>query len=137
IVTSAGIYYYNAEQRQFKKMDVADCSQMKEFLDYPKGNYEFFQPMPDRLFIVNVNSNDLIYINLKKSQRTVTHIPLLSAGNEFDHRSTLVAVSDTLLYLTGKESGFYKLAIDPRSGDIQFYPKKYFPSYYCSSLFAD
>jgi putative methionine-R-sulfoxide reductase with GAF domain len=137
IVTSVGIYYYNAEHRQFKKMEAADCSQMKEFLDYPNAGYEFFQPMPDRLFIVNANSNELIYINVKKNQRTVTHIPLISARSEFDHRSTLVAVSDTLLYLTGSESGFYKLAIDPGSGNIQFYPKKYFPSYHCSSLFAD
>jgi hypothetical protein len=109
----------------------------REFLDYPKGNYEFFQPRPDCLFIININSSDLVCINVKKNRRTVTHIPLPSPRDEFDYRSTLVAVSDTLFYLTGNVSGFYKLTLDPRSGDIQFHPKKYFPSYYCSSLFAD
>ena len=44
------------------------------------------------------------------------------ARNEFDYRSRLVAVSDTLFYLTGNVSGFYKLTLDPRSGDIQFHP---------------
>ena len=137
IISSVGIYYYNAAKRQFKKMDAADCPQLKEFLEYPKVNYEFFQPISDHIFIIKVESNNLISINVKKNQQSATHIPLPSAGSEFDHRSALVSVSDTLLYLTGNISGFYKLRLDPTSGDIQFYPKKYFPTYYCSSLFAD
>ena len=137
IISSVGIYYYNAAKRQFKKMDAADCPQLKEFLEYPKVNYEFFQPISDHIFIIKVESNNLICINVKKNQQSATHIPLPSAGSEFDHRSALVAVSDTLLYLTGNISGFYKLRLDPTSGNIQFYPKKYFPTYYCSSLFAD
>jgi len=136
IITSVGIYYYNAVQRQFKKMETADYPQLKEFLDYPKGDYEFFEPTPGRLFVINVLSNELVCINVKTNQRTVTHIPVSSAS-EFDYRSSLVAVNDTLLYLTGNVSGFYKLRLDPRSGDVQFYRKKYFASYHCSSLFED
>jgi ligand-binding sensor domain-containing protein len=137
IVTSAGLYYYNAEHRQFKKMDANDCPQLKEFLDYPDKSYEFFQARPGRVFIINVELNNLVCINFKKDQKTVSRLPLASAGSEFDHRSTLVAVSDSVWYLTGNVSGFYKLNVDPRSGDIHFYPKKYFSSYYCRSLFAD
>jgi ligand-binding sensor domain-containing protein len=137
IVTSDGLYYYNAIQRRFKKMDAADCPQMKEFLDYPKMDYEFFQPASDYLFAIDVKSNNLVCINVKKNQKTVTHVPLPSARDEFDYRSTLVAVSDTLFYLTGRVSGFYKVTLDPSSGNIQFHLKKYFPSYYCSSVFAD
>ena len=137
IISSVGIYYYNAVQRKFKKMDADDCPQLKGFLDYPKANYVFFQPARDNIFTIRVESNDLVCINVKKNQQSATHIPLPSAGSEFDHRSTLVSVSDTLLYLTGNISGFYKVRLDPRSGDIQFYQKKYFPTYYCSSLFED
>ena len=136
IITSVGIYYYDAADKQFKKMDSADCAQMKEFLDYPKMGYQFFQPTPDCLFVINTDTNDLICINFKKNRRTVTHIPVQSR-DEFDYRSTLVAVNDTLLYLTGNVSGFYKLTVDTKSGNIQFHPRKYFPSYYCRSLFAD
>jgi len=137
IITSVGIYYYSTVRRQFKKMEAADCPQLKEFLDYPKMDYAFFQPRPDQIVIINVGSNDLVCIDVKKNLRTVTHMPLPSAGSEFDYRSTLVAVSDTMLYLTGNVSGVYKLKFDPGSGKIQFYPKKYFPTYYCSSVFAD
>ncbi len=114
-----------------------DCPQMREFLDYPTVDYQFFQPGPDCLFIINIKSNDLVCINVKKNRRTVAHIPIASSRDEFDYRSTLAAVNDTLLYLTGNVSGFYKLTLDPRSGDIQFHSKKYFPSYHCSALFAD
>lgn len=137
IVTSVGLYYYNAERKQFKKMDATDCSLMNEFLDYPKMDYEFFQPGPGYLFVINTSSSDLICIDFKKNRRTVTHLPFPSVTSEFDHRSKLIAVSDTLLYLTGNISGFYKVTFDPGSGAIQFYPKKYFSTYYCSSLFAD
>jgi hypothetical protein len=137
IITSVGIYYYNAARKEFKKMQTADYPQLEEFLDYPKGDYEFFQPVPGRLFVINVLTNELVSINVKTNQRSVTHIPVPSAASEFDYRSSLIAVNDTLLYLTGNVSGFYKLRLDPRSGDVQFYHKKYFASYHCNSLFED
>lgn len=137
IVSADGIYYYNIPGRKFKKMDNADCPSLQQFLNYPQTDYEFFQPSPGLLFIVDLSANDLVYINFKKNQKTVTHLPFQSSGKEFDYRSSLVATNDSTLYLTGNVSGFYELKLDPASGAVKFNPKKYFPFYYCSSLFTD
>src|SRR5881227_3692081 len=45
--------------------------------------------------------------------------------------------NDTLTYLTGKRSGFYKLTISPQSGKIKFYDQKNLPFYSCRHLLKD
>jgi ligand-binding sensor domain-containing protein/putative methionine-R-sulfoxide reductase with GAF domain len=137
VTSVAGIYYYNIERKQFKKMDAADCPFLREFLDYPKRDYQFFQPSPGCLFIMCMNADSLVYFNIPENKRTVTHLPFHALNDEFDYRSALAAVNDTLLYLTGSLSGFYKIRLYTESGKIRFYPKKYFPSYYCQRIMED
>ncbi len=137
IISIAGIYYYNIGKKQLKKMDAIDCPLLGEFLDYPKKDYQFFQPKPGCLFIMNSYTDSLVYFNIAANKKTVTRLPFHMLKDEFDYRSTLVAVSDTLLYITGNLSGFYKIRLYPESGKIKFDPKKYFPAYYCRSLMED
>ncbi len=137
IISIAGIYYYNIGKKQLKKMDPIDCPLLGEFLDYPKKDYQFFQPKPGCLFIMNSYTDSLVYFNIAANKKTVTRLPFHMLKDEFDYRSTLVAVSDTLLYITGNLSGFYKIRLYPESGKIKFDPKKYFPAYYCRSLMED
>ncbi len=137
ILTSVGIYIYDTPKKQFKRIGVDDCPELSEFTNYPRTNYEFFQLKPGCFLILNPDSDSLSYIDISKNKRTVTRIPLPSARSEFDYRSTLLVVGDSLLYLTGSTSGFYKLTLDQESGEIKFYPKKYFPFYFCSYLLED
>ena len=137
IASSNGIYFYDVEKKQLKKMDSADCPGFAEFLDYLKIGYEFFQVKPGRLIVINPDSDSLICKDLIKNRRTTIRLPFESAASEFDFRSTLVSSGDTLFYLTGSVSGFYKIKVDPQSGKIQFYPKKYFPLYSCNHIFED
>ncbi|MGE5108779.1 MAG: histidine kinase [Sphingobacteriales bacterium] len=137
IISVAGIYYYNTRRRQFKKMDVIDCPLLSEFLDYPRKDYQFFQPKPGCLFVLHSFTDSLIYFNIAENKRTVTRLPFHAIKDEFDYRSELVAINDTLLYLTGNQSGFYKIRLYPESGKIKFYPKKYFPAYHCGQLIDD
>jgi len=132
-----GVYYYNMAKKQFKKMDTADCPELGEFINYPKTNYRFFQQKPGCFFIMNPDANSLVYVNLAEHKKTVTLLPFLSIKNEFDYRSELVAVSDTLLYISGNFAGFYKMRLYPESGEIKFSPKKYFPFYYCRRMLQD
>jgi ligand-binding sensor domain-containing protein/putative methionine-R-sulfoxide reductase with GAF domain len=137
VVSSDGLYYYNAPNKQFGKMKPADCPKLQEFLDYHKTGIEFFQLKPGRFIVMNPDSNSLIYVDIDKNKKTAIHIPFRSARDEFDYRSTLVTISDTLMYLTGNVSGFYKIRLDPQSGKIEFYQKKYFPFYFCRYLLED
>ncbi|MDP4263319.1 MAG: histidine kinase [Bacteroidota bacterium] len=132
-----GIYYYDIPKNQFKKMDSSDCPLMKEFLGYPKTDYEFFQALPGRIIAIKGNEDSLIYINIAGNKRTVTPLPFHSGKNEFDYRSEVVPANDTLFYITGNISGFYKMRFYPETGEIKIYPKKYFPFYYCRHLLKD
>jgi len=137
ITSGAGIYYYNVAKRQFKKMNAADFPLLQEFLDYPPTAYLFFQPRRGSLFILSSYSDSLVYLNLRENKRTVNRLPFNLLKDQFDYRSDLFAIDDTLLYITGNHSGFYKMRFYPESGKIKFYPTKYFPAYYCRTLMED
>ena len=136
IIASMGIYYYDIPQRRFKKMSPGDCPLLGGFLD-PKRKVQFFQQKPGRLFISDFNTDSLYYVRVKENKKIATRLPLHLSREVFDYHSKLFAVSDTLLYFTGKASGFYKLRVYPDSGKIVFDPNKYFPHYQCLQLLQD
>jgi putative methionine-R-sulfoxide reductase with GAF domain len=135
IVTRFGIYYYDTRNRQFKKMEPADCPVLGEFIESPKSDYAFFQQKPGFIFIISPHSDSLIYIDAAKNKKTISLLPFRK--NEFDYRSELTAFSDTLLFITGNTSGFYKMRLYPETGKIVFNSYKYFSSYYCRRLLED
>ncbi|MDP4252450.1 MAG: histidine kinase [Bacteroidota bacterium] len=137
VITDAGIYSYIIGTRSFRKMEAADCPLLKEYLDRPVGKQEFFQDKPGSFFILDDDGDSLVYIDPARKRRTLVRLPFQHARDEFDFRSELVAVSDTLLYINGHVSGFFKIRFDPHTGAMAFYPKKYFASYYCHNLFRD
>ena len=134
-VTRAGIYYYDTRNRQFRKMQQADCPALAEFINPPKSDYAFFQQKPGCIIIISPDSDSLIYIDAAKNKKTISFLPFRK--NEFDYRSTLAAFNDTLLFITGNISGFYKMRLYPETGKVVFNSHKYFSSYYCRRLLQD
>ena len=137
IVSISGLYLYDINKKEFKKMNGADCPLLNPFLDYPKTNYQFFQPKRGNIFILSVAGDSLYYFNILKNKLTVTAIPADVVKNEFHRSSILAAISDSVLALTGNTSGFFQIKIYPETGDIKFNPKKYFPLYFCRDLLQD
>jgi len=138
IVSIAGIYCYNSKTREFKKMEASDAPPLAEFLDYAeKKDYLFFQHRPGSFFIMKSSGDSVVYLDLAKKIRTVSHLPFHAIGDEFGYRTELVPVSDTIFYLTSHLSGFYKMRFYPGTGEISFSPKKYFPTYSCRHLLLD
>jgi len=137
IFTTAGIYCYDTRNYTFRKMEASDCPEMKEFLSYPKGDYQFFQPKPGSFFVTTPLRDSIIYINLAGKKRMASSLPFNKGGEEFGYRSELITLSDSSFYVTGHESGFFRLRLDPQTGQITFDPKKYFPFYSCRYLLQD
>jgi len=137
IVSISGIFVYNIDKMQFKKMEAADNADMGPYLNYPVTDFQFFQPNSNGLVVMNSYTDSLIYINLSQHTRTVTQLPFYPLRNEFDYRSDIMPINDTLFYITGSTSGFYKMIFYPETGKIGFYPKKYFPLYYIRQVMED
>ena len=138
LITSLfGLFIYDKDKRQFKKLEAADYPLLAEFLDYPGQSSIFLQQKPGNLFIIQQGSDSLVYINISENKKVVTKIPVNPTENEFRWRTKLIPVNDTLFYLTSHFSGFFKLRFYPESGKVKFYPEKYLPTYLCNSLIRD
>ena len=140
MVTIGGLYLYDKEKKQIKKMEVADCPLMAEFRDYPGTfytPYRFFQSKPGNFFIMKMLSDSLVYVNIPENKKTVSKLPFSRLRSEFHYRSRLLPVNDTLFYITGHYSGFFKLRFYPQSGAVKLNPEKYFQSYLCNELLID
>lgn len=140
IISINGLYVYDKQKRELKKMEPSDCPILAPFLNYPGPAYtpyHFFQIRPGVFFIMNLMSDSLMYVNVPENRKTFTITPIKWLRAEFHYRSKLLTENDTLFYLTSHVSGFYKVGLNPRTGAIKFYPEKYLQSYLCYALMKD
>ena len=137
IISIDGLYLYDKTTKLFKKMTAADCPLLAEFLNYPKTDCKFFQVKPGELIVLRLAGDSLIYINIPKKIKTISRLPLMPLKSEFSWRSKLLIAKDTLFYITGQNSGFFKMRFYPEQGTVKFYAEKYFPSYQCNALLHD
>jgi two-component system LytT family sensor kinase len=138
LITSVdGFYVYDKEKRQIKKMTADDCPVITTSIIYPANNYTFFQPAPGKFFFFKSESDSVFYVNTIENKKLVSLLPFRPDRFEFNYRSRLIAESDTSFYITGHNSGFYRLYFNPGSGAVKLYPQKYFDAYQCTSLLVD
>ena len=138
LITSInGIYIYDKKIMKIKKMTAGDCPLLTEILPYADAYYSFFQPKRGQFILHKFGTDTMLYFNTIENKRVVSKIPFMPSPTEIHWRSRLIPVSDTLMYLTSHQAGFFKLRFDPSSGVIRFYPERYFDSYLCSGVLRD
>jgi ligand-binding sensor domain-containing protein len=137
MVTEGGLFLYDKNNKQVKKMTADDCAIMAEFLNYPSQGYIFFQPKAGKFFILKAESDTLIYIDINRNKKVISTIPINPSRKEFAWRSRLIPVNDTSFYITSHYSGFYKIRFYPETGVVKLLSEKYFASYLCLSVLKD
>ena len=137
IVSINGLYVYNKEKRNFKKLEASDCAQLSEFINYPNRGCSFHQSKPGSLFILKQESDSFIYVNVFENKKVVSIFSIKPLLNEFRWRTKLIPINDTTFFLTSHFSGFFKLRFHPSSGKIDFDTHRYFSSYLCNGLLLD
>lgn len=137
ITSIDGLYLYEKDKKQVRKMKVQDCPIMEEFFTYPRRNFRFFEISPGKLMVFKYASDTLFYLDVEKGMKRLSRILFPEMEREFSWRSKLVAENDSSFYVTGQNSGFFKLRFRRGSGSIEMYPEKYFSSYQCNAMFVD
>lgn len=137
IVSIGGLYIYDKGEKRVHKMEAAESPLLAEFLNYPTVSYSFFQHRKGHLFVLKSASDSLVYVNIGENKKVVSRVAFNPILNEIRYRSKLVPVSDTLFYLTGHFSGFFKMRFFPESGAVKIYPEKYLRPYLCNALLTD
>ena len=132
-----GIFLYDKEKRTVKKMVAADIPGMAELLSYPKVHYSFYQPKKGSFFVYRQGSDSITYFNTIENRKKVSSLNFKPLRNDFHWRSRLSIANDSVFYISSHYSGFYKFRFDPASGDIKFFPWKYFDAYVCNSILTD
>jgi ligand-binding sensor domain-containing protein len=136
IPSTSGVFFYDAAKREFRKMRADDCSIFPSLLNYPGNDYQFFQRANGKIIVLDNYSNSVFYIDFLKGQVYSTVLPL-SAKKDFDYRSRIASYNDSIFFITGKNSGFYKIILSEKRNQLQFVGTKNFPSYACKDLLQD
>jgi putative methionine-R-sulfoxide reductase with GAF domain len=142
ITSIGGLFIYDKTKKAVHKMQRGDCPLLETFLKFGSDStswtrYQFFQAKPGSFFLLKRMSDTLVYLNLSVNKITISLLPFVAQLDEFHYRTKLVPANDTLLYLTGHSSGFYKMRFHPETGAVKFYSEKYFHSYLCYSVLTD
>ncbi|MGB8192303.1 MAG: histidine kinase, partial [Chitinophagaceae bacterium] len=137
IVSIAGLYLYDKETKVTRKMVAGDYPLLDEFLNYPDTPYIFIQHKPGNIFILRSLKDSLTYINIAQNRKVVSKLPFSPIRTELHYRSRLLSVNDSTLYITGHNSGLFKMRFSPGTGKVELCVEKYFSSYQCNALFKD
>ncbi len=138
LITSInGLYYYDIPAKRVKKMEVADCPVLAEFVNEKIQYSRFFQHSPNSIIITRTGTDTICFINFAENRKVISRSPFIMTGDLIHYRSKLVRVDDTLFYLTGHNSGFYRMRVDPHTGKINLYTQKYLGAWLCNDLLID
>lgn len=133
-----GLHLYNAAKREVKKLEPADCPLLAELIPYQRSQSKILQQKKGCFFVALPGGDSLLYVNLPANRKTVIPLPInLNENNNYGWRLNLFSVNDTVFYLTGHSSGFYKMILNPKTGATRFFPDMYFSSYLCNGLLKD
>jgi len=134
--TLEGLYKYDISKRLCNQLKKEDDKQFAEFV-YPAKDFSIRQLQPGRFLILKVNSDSIVYIDVKKNIKTVSTSFIRPLITEFSWRAKLCYVNDSLMYLTCREKGYVRLSLDPATHKIQMHPEKMFRDYSCLQVFSD
>jgi len=137
IISVDGLYLYDKEKKQVKKMGATGHPLLTGFLNETTAFYRFFQQKPGCMVVAKMNTDSLWYIDIARNRKVISKAPFMLTEQVVHYRSKLVPVNDTLLYLVGHSSGFYKMELNTRSGVIKLFPEKYFGAQQCNALLTD
>ena len=132
-----GFFIYDIKDRTFRPMRASDAPLLSDYMHYIQTGQTFYQQKPGCFFIFSLHGDSLTYVDLKRNIRTVTELSCHVAHDEFGYRSVIRAVSDSVVYITAHTSGFYKIQVNPATGEVDFFSDKYFGLYSCRNLFLD
>ena len=136
LYTIDGLYKYDIAKKLCSKLSKEDDKHFAEFAESPK-NISIRQIQPGRFIILKSNSDSIYYIDLKKNIKTVSTVFIRPLITEFSWRTKLCFVNDSLMYLTCREKGYYKISLDPTTNKILLFPEKMFQDYSCLNIFLD
>jgi two-component system LytT family sensor kinase len=134
IVSIVGFYIYDKNTGKTKKMQAADCPVWAGFFKYPNSYYNFFQHKRGEFFVMKNDSDSLMYVNTITNQKIISRLPFSASTKDFHFRSKLIPVNDTLFYITGQVSGFYKMHLNRTTNQLSLDTTKYFNSYFCTGI---
>ncbi|HYF33360.1 MAG TPA: histidine kinase [Chitinophagaceae bacterium] len=136
ITSIAGTYIYDKQTRKFKGMTPEDCPVMEGLIGRTDF-YRFFQLQRGQFFVMRPETDTLFYVDALRNKKVLSHLPFVPGKMEFHYRTRICKANDTLLYITGHSSGFYKARFHPGTGQIQLDPEKYFRAHLCLDVFVD
>lgn len=137
ITTIDGLYIYDIRLRHIRKAGKDDPPVLTRFLATNYNYSRIFQLKPGVLLILQLNTDSIFYVNIATNTIATSRSPVSFTNDVVHWRTRLIPINDTAYYLTGQVSGFYKLHIQPKTGQVQLYPSKYFGSLLCFNLLHD
>ncbi len=133
-----GLHLYNAAKHEVKKLEPSDCPLLSEWIPFPRSQSKILQEKKGCFIVIPPGGDSLVHVNIAANRKTTTLLPVsLLKDNNYGWRLSMFRLNDTVFYLTGHASGFYKMILNPQTGSIRFFKNKYLSSYRCNSLLKD
>ncbi len=137
IVAVDGFYIYRKKEKKLHKLSPGEEPLLNGMGDTRDEYIRMFQTSPGCMIQIRQNSDSIYYLDFIRRKRTVSPSPVLFSKEELAWRCRLLPGPDSVFYLTGFYSGFYRLHLNRQTGHIILDNGKYFKSLLCYGLLND
>lgn len=131
ITTIDGAYTYNTRRYQ---LDLITSSHpLLPELAIPH-NCLMRQTTLTSFILVKNGTDSIFYVDNTLKRKVGSAIGDNKLVDEFNWRSTLFRVNDSLFYFNSRENGYFKMHIDAVTGKVTIDPNRYLPGYQCNDF---
>ena len=128
-----GGYIYNTQTRQLNKIKITD-PYLSEFAAMSHDAYVIRQTDHDNFVLIRDGSDSIVYYDNRLKRKISSKTWVSNLVDEFNWRTRLFKVNDTLFYISSKQNGFFKMSLNRETGKIILDTRRYFPGYLCTDF---
>ena len=130
-----GLFIYNIKQKDLRPVSKSNDGFYQQ-INPEKKRLHFIYNDDTSFALIKVDENEIWWCDISKKTKRVIKCPV-SAYINFDFRSKLVPLNDSVFTLNSVANGFYFLRYERLRDSLIFDPQRYFSDNSCQSLFLD
>lgn len=131
---------YNIAAKSIKTTETSDAPVLTLNVLRKYGNHKdchFLQITRGKMLALPYNTNSLLYLDESKKKIIEAKLPVDSVRKWFTWRSIVYPLNDSVLLLTGKFKGVYKLMLNRQQTTLTLDTNASFRDYKCNVVFRD
>lgn len=136
VATTGGPYIYYISKKDFHPIGEQDDELYRQIAT-PGGLVHFMHCDSISFSVIKEGAKEIAWFDLKQRKKIVIETGLPKVEEQFNWRSKIISINDSIAILTSSQRGFYVLQYDRQMNKFRLQPQKCLSNYLCNAIILD